>query len=323
MKKRQMIFMFAACMMGGAIGGALLSPTAVNAAAKEIIELLDRTANIQQAQKDTTAALTTNFAVLKTLIEQQADSNNKLGLALAGIQKSVQDMQANYGTQLDSTSSQVSGVRDNLGDMQQRLSKQSSQLADIQGAIQSLDAKVSALAQPAPGTSSTTNPGPGAVPGAPGAMPAAGSGAPSGPATGAPAATPPPSAENLYNSGLHDIATNNYDLAKSEFQDYVKFFPKAEYASNAVFYLGQIAFVQKHYPEALDHFSDVISNFPSSFKLGEARYKRGLTYLAMGQKAEAITDLRSVTRLFPKTAEDQAARTKLKELGVSVAPAGR
>ena len=164
MKKRQMVFMFAACMIGGAIGGALLSPTAVSAAAKEIIELLDRTDEIQQAQKDTTAALTTNFAVLKTLIEQQTDSNNKLSLALAGIQKSVQDMQANYGTQLDSTSSQVSGVRDNLGDMQQRLSKQSSQLADIQGAIQSLDAKVSALAQPAPGTGSTTNPGPGSVP---------------------------------------------------------------------------------------------------------------------------------------------------------------
>jgi chromosome segregation ATPase len=151
-KKRQIVFMFAAGMFGGLIGGALLSPTAVNAAAKEIIELLDRTANIQQAQKDNTAALTTNFAVLKTLIEQQADSNNKLGLALAGIQKSVQDMQANYGSQLDSTSSQVNGVRDNLGDMQQRLSKQSAQLADIQGAIQSLDAKVSALAQPAPGT---------------------------------------------------------------------------------------------------------------------------------------------------------------------------
>jgi tol-pal system protein YbgF len=320
-KKRQIVFMFAAGMFGGLIGGALLSPTAVNAAAKEIIELLDRTDKIQQTQKDTTTALTQNFAVLKTLIEQQADSNNKLGLALAGIQKSVQDMQANYGTQLDSTSSQVAGVRDNLGDMQQRLSKQSSQLSDIQGAIQSLDAKVSALAQPAPGTGAgtTTNPGPGAVPGVPGTSPAAGS--PATPPAAAPAA--PPSAQNLYDSALHDIATNNYDLAKNEFQDYVKFFPKAEYASNAVFYLGQIAFVQKRYPEALDHFSDVILNFPSSFKLGEARYKRGLTYLAMGQKAEGITDLRAVTRLFPKTAEDQAARTKLKELGVTVAPTGR
>ena len=36
--------------------------------------------------------------------------------------------------------------------------------------------------------------------------------------------------------------------------------------------------VQEHYPEALDHFTDVISNFPSSFKLADARYKRGVTY---------------------------------------------
>ncbi len=283
MKKRQIVFMFAAGMFGGLIGGALLSPTAVNAAAKEIIELLDRTANIQQAQKDTTTALTTNFAVLKTLIEQQADANNKLGLALAGIQKSVQDMQANYGTQLDSTSSQVNGVRDNLGDMQQRLSKQSSQLADIQSAIQSLDAKVSTLAQPAPGTGtgSTTNPGPGTVPAGTPSAPTPG--APSAPPTNAPAATPPPSAENLYNSALHDILTKKYDLAQSEFQDYLKFYPKTDYASNAVFYLGEIAYLQKRYPEAVDHFSDVIANFPNSFKLAAARYKRGLTYLRNGR----------------------------------------
>ncbi len=155
MKKRQMVFIFAGAMIAGAIGGGLLSPTAVSAAAKEIIELLDRTDKIQQTQKDTTTALTTNFAVLKTLIEQQSDSNNKLGVALAGVQKSVQDMQANSGAQLNSTSTQVSGITDNLADMQQRLSKLNTQLADIQGTLQSLDAKVSALSQPA----ASVNPG--------------------------------------------------------------------------------------------------------------------------------------------------------------------
>jgi tol-pal system protein YbgF len=321
-KKRQIILTLAASMLAGAIGGGLLSPTAVSAAAKEIIELLDRTANIQQAQKDTTAALTTNFAVLKTLIEQQADSNNKLSLALAGVQKSVQDMQANSGAQLNSTSTQVSGITDNLADMQQRLSKLNTQLADIQNNQQSLDAKISALAQ----CGSTANPN-GAT--APGTAPS-GASAPSAPGgTSAPAPTSStpaasaPSAKNLYDSALHDILTKKYDLAQSEFQDYLKYYPKTDLASNAVFYLGEIAYVQGHYPEALDHYSDVIANFPDSFKLANARYKRGLTYIAMGQKPAGIADLRTVVRLFPKTEEDQAARTKLKELGVSVAPAAR
>jgi len=320
-KKRQMVFIFAGAMIAGAIGGGLLSPTAVSAAAKEIIELLDRTDKIQQTQKDTTTALTTNFAVLKTLIEQQSDSNNKLSTALAGVQKSVQDMQANSGAQLDSTSSQVSGVRDNLGDMQQRLSKLSAQLADIQSSLQSLDAKVSALSQPAASVNPNGGTTPGTTPG--GAPPTPSGGGTSAPSSAAPGVTPPPSAQNLYDSGLHDISTGNYDLAKSEFQDYVKFFPKSEYASNAVFYLGQIAFVQKHYPEAVDHYSDVILNFPTSFKQGESRYKRGLTYIAMGKKTEGIADLRAVTRLFPKTEEDQLARTKLKELGVPLTAGGR
>jgi len=313
-KNRQLIYMLVGSMFAGAIGGALLSPTTVSAAAKEIIELLSRTDQIQQAQKETTSSLDTKFAILKTLIEQQSDSNNKLGVALAGVQKSVQDMQANSGAQLNSTSTQVSGITDNLSDMQQRLSKLNTQLSDIQSSLQSLDAKVSALAQPGAGS---TNPNTNSGPGGSTALPPAGS-------TSAPSsATPPPSAQNLYDSALHDISTNKYDLAQSEFQDYVKYFPKSEYASNAVFYLGQIAFVQKRYAEALDHYSDVIANFPSSFKLGEARYKRGLTYLAMGQKAEGIADLRAVTRLFPKTEDDQAARNKLKEMGVSVTVSGR
>lgn len=319
MKKRQIVFIFAGAMIAGAIGGGLLSPTAVSAAAKEIIELLDRTDKIQQTQRDTTTALTQNFAVLKTLIEQQSDSNNKLGVALAGVQKSVQDMQANSGTRLDSTATQVSGLSDNLADMQQRLSKLNTQLADIQSNQQSLDAKISALA-----ACTSSNPGGGTS-----AVPGGTSAPPSGGGTAAPAptsSTPPaaaPSAQNLYDSALHDILTKKYDLAQSEFQDYLKYYPKTDYASNAVFYLGEIAFVQQRYPEALDHYSDVIANFPNSFKLGSARYKRGVTYVAMGDKPKGIADLRAVVRLFPKTDEDQLARTKLRELGVPVTSGGR
>ena len=316
MKKRQMVFIFAGAMIAGAIGGGLLSPTTVSAAAKEIIELLDRTDKIQQTQKDTTTALTQNFAVLKTLIEQQSDSNNKLSVSLAGVQKSVQDMQANSGAQLNSTATQVSGITDNLSDLQQRLSKLNTQLADIQGTLQSLDAKVSALGQPAASVNPGTGPGGGSAP------PTAGGSSAPVPTNSAPPASAP-SAQNLYDSALHDILTKKYDLAQSEFQDYLKYYPKTDYASNAVFYLGEIAFVQQRYPEALDHYSDVILNFPNSFKLGAARYKRGVTYIAMGKKPEGIADLRAVTRLFPKTDEDQAARTKLRELGVSVTAGGR
>jgi tol-pal system protein YbgF len=316
-KKRQMIYMLVAAMAAGGIGGTLFSPTVVRATDKYIIDLVSRTQEIQQTQKDTTTALTTNFAVLKTLIEQQADSNNKLSIALAGVQKSVQDMQANSGTRLETTATQISGLSDNLSDMQQRLSKINTQLADIQSNQQSLDAKVSALAQ-----CSGTNSG-----GAPGTNPGGTSTPPAGGATTAPptSSAPPasaPSAQNLYDSALHDILTKKYDLAQSEFQDYLKYYPKTDYASNAVFYLGEIAFVQGHFPEALDHYSDVIANFPQSFKLGAARYKRGVTYIALGKRQEGIADLRAVTHLFPKTDEDQAARNKLKELGVSVTAVG-
>jgi tol-pal system protein YbgF len=320
-KKRQMIYMLVAAMAAGGIGGALLSPSVVRAADKYIIDLVNRTTDIQQSQKEINSSLDTKYAVLKTLIEQQADSNAKLGMALAAVQKSVQDMQANSGAQLNSTATQVSGITDNLTDMQQRFSKLNAQLADIQGTLQSLDAKISALSQPAALSNPAVNPGPGTVPGGSSAVPPVNT-APS-PSTPAAGSTPPPSAENLYDSALHDISTNKYDLAQTEFQDYLKYYPKTDYASNAVFYLGEIAYVQKRYPEAIDRYSDVISNFPNSFKLGPALYKRGMTYIAMGKKTEGIADLREVIRHHANSDEDRAARAKLHEMNVPIAAGGR
>ncbi len=51
-------------------------------------------------------------------------------------------MQANNSTQLSAASSSVEGVSANLTELQGRLTKMSQQLADLQSALQSFDAKV-------------------------------------------------------------------------------------------------------------------------------------------------------------------------------------
>lgn len=319
MKKQKVVMLLIAAMFTGGIGGMLLSPAPVGAVAREIMDLLAGVTQLQQGQRDLTSSVDTKFAVMRTLIEQQNASTEKLNTTIGALQKTMQDLQANSGAQLTSMTTQVSGVSDNMGEIQSRLSKINQQLADFQNSLQGLDAKVSALAQPA--ATGNLNVGPGTVPGAaPGGQPTTPTN-PGGVSNNSP--VPPPSAEALYNSAVHDWWTKKDDLAQQEFQDYLKFFPNTDYASNAVFYLGEIAFSQQRYPEALDHYSDVLSNFPKSFKLATSLYKRGMTYLAMGKKPNGIADLREVVRRFPGTDEDKLGRAELKKLGIVLPPAGR
>src|SRR5580693_3289977 len=112
--RRRWIVYLAAAMLAGAMGGALLGPAPVGAVAREIVELQQSVNQLIQGQQAIQTALTQNQAVEKTLIEQSLDSVNKLSTTMGTLQKNVEDMQATSGARLDTMSTQVQGVSDNL-----------------------------------------------------------------------------------------------------------------------------------------------------------------------------------------------------------------
>ena len=132
---------------------------------------------------------------------------------------------------------------------------------------------------------------------------------------GEPLGSGPPSADVLYSNCMRDIVGGKYDLARQEFQDYLKSYPETDLASNAQFYLGEIAYAQKQYKEAIVEYDKVIENYPKSLKLAPARLKKAMALLELGQKASAIRELRDVMRLFPGTEEERRARAKLELVG--------
>jgi tol-pal system protein YbgF len=233
------------------------------------------------------------------------------------LQKSVQDLQANSGARLDSMSTQVQGVSDNLQELLARMGKLNQQLTDIQNSIQGIDSKLSTGAPtPSPAGMPGTIPNAGATPGT---FPA-GPGGNSAAAPYVPAATPAsslPSADLLYSNGLRDLNGKKYDLATQEFQDYLKYYPGTELASNAEFYLGEISYAQEDYPQAIEAYSKVIDNYSRSSKLAPAHLKKGLALVASGQKASGIRELRTVISKYPGTDEERRARAKLHEMGLT------
>ena len=306
---------FGAAVVAGALVGSFAGPRPVSAVARELIELQRDVTALLQGQKDLSTQVTQDHTVMKTLIEQSGDNVGKLNSTMSSLQKSVQDVQANSGARLDTMSTQVQGLSDNLEEIKSRLGKLNQQLVDLQNTVQSLDAKVSGAA-PATGTPSPTASY--SNPSSPtGSSPA---GSPSNSLGPAPSG-PPPSADTLYSNGLRDITSGKYDLARQEFQDYLKYYGDTDLASNAQFYLGQIAYAQKNYNQAVTEYDRVLTNYPKSFKLATARLKKGMALLELGQKTSGVRELREVIKRYPGSEDERQARAKLKELGVSVSAA--
>ncbi len=302
------IVIFSAAVLAGALGGSLIGPRPAEAVAREIIELQRDVTSILQGQKDLSTQVTQDHTVMKTLVEQSGDTVGKLNGTMSALQKSMQDVTANSGARLDTMSTQVQGLSDNLEEIKSRLGKLNQQLVDLQNTVQSVDAKISGGGGGAPSNSAAPSGG------GMSSQPSAGTLPPLGAAGGA-----APSADTLYSNGLRDITSGKYDLARQEFQDYLKYYGDTDLASNAQYYLGEIAYSQKNYEQAVGEFDKVLNNYPKSFKLAPARLKKGMALIELGQKTSGVRELRDVIRRFPGTDEERRARAKLKELGVAVA----
>ncbi len=282
------VFLFLAAVLGGALAGSLLAPQPADAVSREIIQLQQQVSQLLQGQQDLRSSIDANNAALKTLLEQSLDSVSKLNTTMGSLQKTVQDVQANSGSRIDSLTTQVQGLTDNLQDIQARVGKLSQQLTDVQGLLQNIDAKLAASATPA----GSTAPGPG--------QPVA--------------SGPPVSADTLYENARRDLGTGKYDLAQQEFSDYLRNFSGSDLASNAQFYLGEIAYAQANYQAAIDAYDKVLTNYPKSFKLAAAQLKKGEAELQLHQKASALRDFREIVRRFPGTDEARRAQTHVREL---------
>jgi tol-pal system protein YbgF len=303
------VLLAVAALFVGALGGSMLSPQPAGAVNKDMVQLQEQVSQLLQGQQDLRSAIDTNSASMRTLVQQQVDAVNHLSGQMDSLQKAMQEVQANSGSKIDSMSQQTQGLSDNLQDVQARVGKLSQQLTDMQNLLQSIDGKVSGGQQPAPANS---NPG---GPGGPG------SGAgnyPSGstPNSGVPA-MPPISADTLYQNGLRDYNTGKYDLAHQEFADYIRNFPSNDLASNAQFYLGEVAYAQGSYKDAINDYDAVLTNYPHSFKLSDSLLKKGMAEEELGMKTSAARDFRDVVRRFPGSDSSRRAQAKLREMGLS------
>jgi tol-pal system protein YbgF len=263
-----------------------------NAANKDMVQLQTQVQSLQDQVARMQQSIDMNMGVMKNLIEQSADSVNKMNAAVNDLQNRLQGQTTDSAGKLDQLSGQVQSLHDSVDELKSRLAKVSKQLDDMQQGGQNLAAG---------------QPGMTAAPGGP-----PNSGAPA--AEGSPGAPP---ADVLYNNALRDYNSGKYDLSSQEFADYIKYYSNTDLAGNAQFYLADIEYRQGNFEAAVKDYDKVLEQYPGGSKAAAAQLKKGYALLELGQRDAGVRELNSLIARYPRSIEASQARDRLRRLGVT------
>lgn len=129
-----------------------------------------------------------------------------------------------------------------------------------------------------------------------------------------PVPAPTMSPQEAYSVAYNDYLKGNYDLAVDSFKLYRQQFPDSPLADNALYWIGECRYSQRKYEEAIDAFDELILTYPQGDKAAAAHLKKGLSFVELGRKPEALAALKILVAKYPLEEEARLAQDKIREL---------
>jgi tol-pal system protein YbgF len=288
----------------------------------QIQQLQDAVARLQQSNDE-------RMGVMKDLIQQSADSINKMAATVDALHRQLQTQQEAQGGKVDQLSGQIQSLNDSVDEIKTRLGSLQKIMQDVQGQQQSMSANMQSTPQPggsAPTSSSPVPVNPIPAPSGNTPAPVIRKGKPSAdvplaaaPATGSSGPAVPP-ADELYKTALGDYMAAKYALASSEFGDVVKNYPDNPLSGNSYYYQAEIDYRGGRYAAAITGYDSVLEKYSDSNKVPVAHLHKGMALVALNQKDAGVRELRTLIQRFPNSPEAMQARSKLSGMGVTVTP---
>jgi len=133
----------------------------------------------------------------------------------------------------------------------------------------------------------------------------------SGPASSGPGSQP--AAPQGGNNGQFDAAKNllgkaQYAEASAAFRAFADGNPDdTDLSPQAIYWIGDIAFVQQDYPTAISAFAEEIKKYPTSSRSPDSMLKLGQSLLATGQTSGGCTTLAALRTKYPKASASTLA----------------
>jgi tol-pal system protein YbgF len=305
-------------------GAALCCASPAFAVSKDMVQLQTQIQQLQDAVARLQQSNDERMGVMKDLIQQSADSINKMSGVVEGLQKQMQAQQEAQSSKSDQLSGQIQSLNDSVDEIKARIGSLQKLVQDVQSQQQSMNANMPS--QPSGGSALPSTPV-NAAPDNPPPAPIVRRGKPS--AAGPPIDTPPVSsassgaaapADELYKTALGDYMAAKYALAASEFGDVVKNYPDNPLSGNAYYYQAEIAYRGGKYAAAIKAYDAVIDQYPDSNKVPVAHLHKGMALVAQNQKDAGVREFRNLIQRYPNSPEAMQARSKLSGMGITVTP---
>jgi len=285
----------------------VLMPVRAHAASKEIIALQTQVQQLLDMVQRMQSTLDQKFGVLQHLVEQTADNANQMTQTVNALQQKLNQQNDALSGKIDTASGQVQSLNDSVDELKTRIAKLDKSVQDLQGQLQNIQSAPAGV-QPGAAPTGTT----------PDGSPA------TGPAGSAPGATNPPTASatpapplrETFQAALRDYNAAKYPVAPGEFQDVIHYYPMDDLAGSSQFYLGEIAYRQQDYTEAIKNYNAVLENFSGNPKAPTAQLHKGFALISSAKKEAGVHELRLLIQRHPQTPEAAQARAKLNALGV-------
>jgi len=124
-----------------------------------------------------------------------------------------------------------------------------------------------------------------------------------------------PATRSQYDEAMNLLARARYDEARAAFRAFVDANPKDPLAPQAVYWVGNIAFVQKDYAAAAQAFAEQIKKYPTSPQGAESMLKLGQSLLALDAKEKGCLTLGAIKSKYkqaPAGILSQAATIRAK-----------
>jgi len=211
----------------------------------QVQQLLDMVQRLQ-------STLDTRLGVLQHLAEQTADDANRVTATVNALQQKINAQSDAVSGKLDTNSGQVQSLNDSVDELKSRIAKMDKTLQEMQTSC-----KIFRLRPPQrfPDRNLPREHGPGQ------------------------AVNQTPPLQETFQAGVRDYNAAKYDVASGEFQDVLHYYPLDDLAGTAQFYLGEIAYRQQNYADAVTAYNAVLEGFPGSAKAPAAQLRKGLALL--------------------------------------------
>ena len=117
-----------------------------------------------------------------------------------------------------------------------------------------------------------------------------------------------------YLAAFEMLQQGRTNDAVGAFQRFLVTYPKGNYASNALYWLGEAHYVSKHYPQSLVVFQKLVEQHPDSPKLPGALLKIGYIHYETRNYVEARTVLEKVKGGYPGSNTAKLAAERLERM---------